>query len=82
MAKGSFSGSPALQNLDGKVETAYRTRTSPPLKAVEVHVTARLEKVEFATTDTVLSRSGYTLELLDAETGKLVDIPSEVVQPP
>lgn len=80
-AKGSFAGSPALQKLDDEVERAYRTREGPPpLKAVAVRVTARVEKVWFPVPGVSSPQPGYVLRLLDADDGRLVDVPEEILQ--
>jgi len=76
-AEGSFVGSPALRRLDDEVERAYRAREdSPRLKAVAVHVTARVERIWSSRLPGILpSRPGYVLRLLDADEGRLVDVP-------
>lgn len=82
-AKGSFSGSPTLRKLDDEVERAYRTREGPPpLKAVAVHATALVEKVWFPAPGVSSLQPGYVLRLLNANSGRLVDIPAEILQPP
>jgi hypothetical protein len=78
-AASSFAGSPALQKLSDQVKAAYRMREGPlPWKGVAVRVTARVDKVPAAGS----GRPGYVLRLLDAENGRLVDIPREILQPP
>jgi hypothetical protein len=74
-ASGSFTGSTALRNLDGLVESAYRTRQGPgPLKAVDVRVTARVDKGWISVPGVASPQPTYTLRLLDAAVGRLVDI--------
>ena len=68
--------------MNEDVERAYRTREAPPLKAVAVRVTARIERVWFQVPGVSSSRPGYVLRLLDADTGTLVDIPEEIRRPP
>lgn len=82
-ANGSFSGSPALQKLNEDVERAYRTREGPPpLKAVAVHATACVERAWFPVPGVSSPQPGYVLRLLDADSGRLVDIPEEIRQWP
>lgn len=79
-AKGSFGGSPALQRLDDEVERAYRTREGPPpLKAVAVRVTARVEEVGLPVPGVSSTQPSYVLRLLDVDGGRLVDIPGEIL---
>jgi len=79
-AKGSFAGSPALQKLDYEVERAYRKREGPPpLKAVDVRVTARVDKIWLTAPFVSSPQPGYALRLLDADGGRLVDIPGEIL---
>jgi hypothetical protein len=79
-AQGSFIGSPALQNLDDVIEKAYRTRDlPPPRKAVDVRVTAQVQKVWFTVPGVASPKPGYALRLLDADVGRLVDTSWETV---
>ncbi len=78
-ADSSFAGSTALQKLGDQVKTAYRMRDSASaLKGVEVRVTARVDKISSPDS----TRPGYVLRLLDADSGRLVDIPKEFLQAP
>ena len=80
-ATGSFAGSPALQNLDDVIEEAHRTRDCPPRrKIVDVRVTAQVQKVWFTVSGVASPKPGYALRLLDADVGRLVNVPWEVVQ--
>jgi hypothetical protein len=79
-ANGSFAGSPALQNLDDVIEKAYLTRDRPPpRKVVDVRVTAQVQKVWFTASRVASPKPGYALRLLDADVGRLVDVPWEIV---
>jgi hypothetical protein len=82
-AKGSFDGSPAVRKLDDEVERAYRT-TEDAIhpKAVAVRVTARVEKSWFDRWPGVFSpHQGYVLRLLDADGGRIIDLPEDVLTP-
>ena len=79
-AQGSFAGSPALQKLDDVIEEAYLTRDRPPSrKVVDVRVTAQVQKVWFTVPGVASPKPGYALRLLDADVGRLVDVPEEIL---
>jgi len=79
-AKGSFAGSPTLQKLDDEVESAYRTRNGPPpLKAVAVRVRARVEEVWLPVPGISSTQPNFVLRLLDCDSGRLVDLPEEIL---
>jgi hypothetical protein len=66
--------------LDDEVERAYRTREGPPpLKALAVRATVRIEKICFPMPGVSSPQPGYVLRLLDADGGRLVDVPAEIL---
>ena len=77
-ADSSFAESTNLQKLGEQVNTASRMQDSVlSLKGVEVRVTARVDKISSADAP----RPGYVLRLLDAESGRLADLPTEILEP-
>jgi hypothetical protein len=71
-ADSSFSGSSSLEKLGDLLREAYRMRDSVgTIKGVEVRVKARAEAIQLVNPP----RPDIVLKLLDAENGKIVDVP-------
>lgn len=71
----SFEGSPALQRLNDEIERAWLMRDGQGVvKAVAVHVTARIEAFS-------PPQDRYLLRVLDASDVRLMDTPADIGSP-